>query len=94
MTFAYYYTPCFTGQTTDPDSGDPVGPPFKVPGADFGEGTVEVAHTPAGMVPLIYDDPNTRCVVRVPATTNALMGWVSKTSGEVLADYPGLNGVI
>jgi hypothetical protein len=94
MAFAYYYTPCFIGERPDPDTGEPDGSPVKEPGMDPGEGTEPVPFMPSGVGILKWDDPLTRCVVRVPFHTSVYPGWVPKTSGEVLADYPGLNGVI
>jgi len=45
--------------------------------------TLDEGQSPARFVLQLHDDYNT------PAP-----GWVQKTSGEVLADYPGLPGVI
>jgi hypothetical protein len=94
MTFAYYYTPCFVGQHPDPETGDPSGEIAKEPGMDQGDGTELIPTRPLGLAAIKYDDPLTRCVVRVPVHTPAFPGWVPKTPEEVLADYPGLPGVI
>ena len=93
----YYYAPCFVGNppgSTDPDTGDTYTPDIvKQPGKDIGGGPVFLSNLPAGMVVLKYDDPETRCVVRM-ATASGRPGWVYKTASEVLADYPGLPGVV
>jgi hypothetical protein len=94
MTSCYYYTPCFTGQHIDPETGDPSGPFTKEPGVDTGSGVELPPTRTLGLSVLKYDDPLNRCVVRVPIHTLALQGWVPKTAGEVLWDYPGLPGVI
>jgi hypothetical protein len=98
MNYGYYYTPCFDGNKpddTDPDTGIVYpGSPTKEPGVDLGAGTVLSGGLPSGMTVLKYDDDLTRCVVKLNAVVPPLVSWVEKTSGEVLADYPGLPGVI
>ena len=87
MTYSYFYTPCFEG------SPEESVPPVTLPGQDSGSGTEFLQAVP-GMTILKYDDSPLRCVLRVPFGTYARPGWVLKTSGEVLADYPGLPGVV
>jgi hypothetical protein len=96
MTYAYYYTPCFVGQHLDPETGDPAGDVVMEPGMDQGGevGIEFIPERPSGLGILKYDDPLTRCVVKVPVHTLTFPGWVPKTAGEILADYPGLPGVI
>jgi hypothetical protein len=93
MAYRYFYAPCYDGPPLDV-TGSPTAGTTKEPGKNTGAGTVFVFDQPHGMVILQYDDPLSRCVVRLVDTSPQLPGWVNKTSGEVLADYPGLPGVV
>lgn len=91
---AYYYTPLYDGPYPDPETGDPMpGTATKEPGQDTGSGAEYLGSQPSGLTVLLYDDANTRCVVKLAVNPTIPSGWLLKTAGEVQADYPGLQGV-
>jgi hypothetical protein len=92
MGYFYYYTPCYHGPLLD-DDDLPTSDTVKQPGVNFGSGVEYTNNLPNGLRILKYDDVQTRCVIRILYTTTPLDGWEIKTSGEVLSDYPGLQGV-
>ena len=94
MGYRYFYTPCYNGPPIDSVTGLPSEGTTKEPGQDTGTGTEYVSPQPHGSTVLKYDDGLMRCVVRLLNTSAERPGWILKTSGEVLADYPGLPGVI
>jgi hypothetical protein len=94
MAYRYYYTPHYSGPALD-DAGDPI-PDTSVtaPGQDTGSGAEYAPSMPATGQALKYDVGASRCVVRLREDVPPLAGWVQKTSGDVLTDYPGLPGVL
>lgn len=95
--WAYYYAPLYDGPMSDevnPETEEVFpGGNTREPGKDTGSGPEYAITKPVGMVVLFYDDAETRCVVKLRATSAPLQGWVGKAPAEVQADYLELLGV-
>ena len=93
----YFYTPIYEGpqgpSATDPETGiEHIPSTGKSPGVMGVGQVVEWVEMPSGMTVLKRDEDEGRFVLRMTGRP-ALAGWTEKSSAEVLADYPDLQGV-